>query len=742
MDFPGHFEQLFQQLNYQRVHGQLCDCVIVVGSRHFKAHRSVLAACSTHFRALFTVAEGDASMNMIQLDSEVVTAEAFAALVDMMYTSTLMLGESNVMDILLAASHLHLNNVVKACKHYLTTRTLPMSPSSDRPIHHHPQQDQQRRRQQQQQQQADLAANPTLAANANLATNAAASKLQRSFLLQQLGLSLVSSALGGMEEDGMGNIVGNREVGQRASFPIRRFHKRKPSLAMNLSEERPRQRQRTSGPNLGLLGEEGVNAEREEGALLSPDSHKMGDESKLDAAITGLVGVSQDDPQMPSQSDSGHCGGDDLGRMQGGVSKEEDIDDHDHQVNRLAVKIKSGTEEEEAEEQEQKVVVKREPLSSPEPTDEISDVTSQAEGSDPAEPGCPEEEEKVELSPESSDRSFTSEPQPSSDSLLQPSSQLLIKSNMGGGAGVAGGFGCNNGLNSKPGFSISSFLNPKDFGSGGAGLVTGEDELPNTTTGDAVAHHFLLRQESAGPPGSASSCHLQSPLSGESRNGFGDNLQPDSLFLRPLHDSLGNPRGGGGNVSGGHGGFEPFGLDFQRSSLGLHSLGRPSRGAGGAATASLGYPGYRRIAPKMMASIGGEEGVGGVLQDSASSSSSLASPLLLNESGGYDMNSGRPTSLPPQLTRASADVLSKCKKALSEHNVLVVEGARKYACKICCKTFLTLTDCKKHIRVHTGEKPYACLKCGKRFSQSSHLYKHSKTTCLRWQNSNMSNGLL
>lgn len=71
MDFPGHFEQLFQQLNYQRVHGQLCDCVIVVGSRHFKAHRSVLAACSTHFRALFTVAEGDASMNMIQLDSEV-----------------------------------------------------------------------------------------------------------------------------------------------------------------------------------------------------------------------------------------------------------------------------------------------------------------------------------------------------------------------------------------------------------------------------------------------------------------------------------------------------------------------------------------------------------------------------------------------------------------------------------------------------------------------------------------------
>ncbi|XP_029003939.1 zinc finger and BTB domain-containing protein 5 isoform X2 [Betta splendens] len=725
MDFPGHFEQLFQQLNYQRVHGQLCDCVIVVGSRHFKAHRSVLAACSTHFRALFTVAEGDASMNMIQLDSEVVTAEAFAALVDMMYTSTLMLGESNVMDVLLAASHLHLNNVVKACKHYLTTRTLPMSPSSDRPAHHHPQPDQQRHRQQQQQQ---------VAGNANLAANAATSKLQRTFLLQQLGLSLVSSALGGMEDSGVGTGAG-RGVEQRASFPVRRFHKRKPSLVLGLSEERPRQRPRPSA-NMGLLGSEGMNAEQDERALLSPDSHKMGDESKLDAAIGGLVGVSPDDAQMPSQSDSGHCEAHDLGSMQGGVSKEEDMDDQEHQDN-LVVKIKSNTEEEEAEEQEQKVVVKREPLSSPEPTDETSDVTSQAEGSDPAEPGGREEEEKVELSPESSDRSFTSEPQPSSESLLPPREQLLLKSSMGGGSGVAGGFGCTGGLNGKPGFNISSFLNPKDFGGGGAGLITGEDELPNTTTGDG--HHFLMRQEAAGPSGSASSSLLHpSPLGGDSRSSFGDNLQHDSLFLRPLHDSLGNPRGSGGSVGGGRGGVDPFSLEFQRSSLGLHSLGRPSRGANAAA---LAYPGYRRIAPKMASGMG-DEGVGGILQDAASSSSSLASPLLLNESGGYELNGGRPTSLPPQLTRASADVLSKCKKALSEHNVLVVEGARKYACKICCKTFLTLTDCKKHIRVHTGEKPYACLKCGKRFSQSSHLYKHSKTTCLRWQNSNVSNAML
>lgn len=276
-----------------------------------------------------------------------VTAEAFAALVDMMYTSTLMLGESNVMDILLAASHLHLNNVVKACKHYLTTRTLPMSPASERSNHHCPQQEQQRHKQP----QADLAVNPALTSNTNLAANTTTSKLQRSFLLQQLGLSLVSSALGGMEEDSVASAAAREGIEQRASFPIRRFHKRKPSMTVGLSAERPRQRQRPSTPNTGMLADGGVHAQQEEGALLSPDSHKMGNGSKVESTMAGQARAPQDDPQMPSQSDSGRCDGEELGRMQGGVNKEEDMEEQDHGGSRAGVKIKSGVEEEEADEQ-------------------------------------------------------------------------------------------------------------------------------------------------------------------------------------------------------------------------------------------------------------------------------------------------------------------------------------------------------------------------------------------------------
>ncbi|XP_060093007.1 zinc finger and BTB domain-containing protein 5 [Heteronotia binoei] len=675
MDFPGHFEQIFQQLNYQRLHGQLCDCVIVVGNRHFKAHRSVLAACSTHFRALFTVAEGDQTMNMIQLDSEVVTAEAFAALIDMMYTSTLMLGESNVMDVLLAASHLHLNSVVKACKHYLTTRTLPMSPPSDRV----------------QEQNA---------------------RMQRSFMLQQLGLSIVSSALNSTQsaEDQTSSMSSSirSNIEQRSTFPIRRLHKRKQS-----SEERARQRIRPSMDDSMMSdvtpeSAQAVVHSRDE--FFSPDSLKIVDNSKPDGVTdnqednTIMFDQSfggQEDAQLPSQSDNGGGNISQMSMASQATQVETSFDQETAaQKNNFQCE---NTEVGLSEKDHMRVVVKSEPLSSPEPQDEVSDVTSQAEGSESVEvEGGGVNAEKIELSPESSDRSF-SDPQSSTDRV----GDIHIME-------------VTNNLEHKSTFSISNFLNKSRASS--FGTSQNEDNIPNTTSdcrmdGDAS---YLISPES-GPANSHSSAtvsHVENPFSEGT----------DSHFVRPMQDVMGLPC----VQTSGYRGAEQFGMEFPRSGLGLHSLSRAVMGSsrGGAS----GFPSYRRIAPKMpvVTSVRSSQ-----LPDNAPNSQLLMNGATSSFENGHPSQPG-----PPQLTRASADVLSKCKKALSEHNVLVVEGARKYACKICCKTFLTLTDCKKHIRVHTGEKPYACLKCGKRFSQSSHLYKHSKTTCLRWQSSNLPSTLL
>uniref|UniRef100_A0A3B4TE24 Zinc finger and BTB domain containing 5 n=1 Tax=Seriola dumerili TaxID=41447 RepID=A0A3B4TE24_SERDU len=398
MDFPGHFQHIFKQLNHQRLHAQLCDCVVVVGGQSFQAHRSILAACSSHFRALLSSNES--------LDPEVVTPEAFSTLLEMIYTSTLSLGASNVMDVLLAASHLHLNTVVKACKLHLSRKNFPTSPPKGW------------RSVQQQLQQCPP------------------SQAERSPTLQH-----VTSA---MEED---------------------------------------------------VDEEGVGVEVEE---------EEEEEEKYEATK-----------------------GDDAPAAAGNIG---------------------------------------EPYQNSEEAN-----TSSAQSSDSS----------------------------SSSSLVFPVTSVPL-----------------------------------------------QQLLPT-----------------------------QSP-------GFSD-----TLILQPTQNTL------AGFLSG----IRP-GLSLEASLVQPSRVGKSS----GATT-------FRRIAPKVPP--GSEAGT-----DPSSSSGSA----------------GDAADRPP-LTRASDDVLSKCKKAAAEDHVLLVEGEKKYACNICCKTFMNLTDCKKHIRVHTGEKPYPCPKCGKRFSQSSHLYKHSKNTCLNWK---------
>ncbi|XP_029918126.1 zinc finger and BTB domain-containing protein 5-like [Myripristis murdjan] len=699
MDFPGHFQHIFQQLNHQRLHAQLCDCVVVVGGQSFQAHRSILAASSSHFRALLSSSDGDEGggggggagadrgggsrgPSVMELDPEVVTPEAFSTLLDMIYTSTLSLGASNVMDVLLAASHLHLNTVVKACKLHLSKRNFPASPPKGwRSV---------------QQPQEPL--------SSQVATTApSGSQLQRSGLHQHLELSLVTSAMEeelnegemGMEvsQSGEGEDEGlrGRSVGeQSAVLPSR--HKRKSPL----HEESLGSGKRTCRDRSPTVTRSTINGEE----LFSPDSLRMGDglqegrgEEETEEKYEATKGESEE-IQLPSQSDSS------TGAM---AAWEKDGDTGGEAV----VKVKVGEEgEEEGDEQKMAVIeVKKENLSLSSPELDTEPTIPPSPTGDYVD--APVSDEKLATaSPAEGDHDVsTLKPQLCTD--LQTDTQTE-----GGGVGEESIDG--EGLDSLSELAFSCFLNPSSESVMGALEV--EDSLANLTAAAATASTTSDAQAAAGDvvelcqnsedtnpssaPASDCSSSLVFPVTPvpfqqllpSQGHGFSD-----TLILQPTQSSL----------AGFLRGVRP-GVNLQAS---LIQPSRAGKGRGGGGSGALAF---RRIAPK---AVPGSE--------------ACSDPDPSSSSGSAGDSADRPA-----LTRASEDVLSKCKKAAAEDHVLLVEGEKKYACKICCKTFMNLTDCKKHIRVHTGEKPYPCPKCGKRFSQSSHLYKHSKNTCLNWKGDN------
>uniref|UniRef100_A0A3B5K8M0 Zinc finger and BTB domain containing 5 n=1 Tax=Takifugu rubripes TaxID=31033 RepID=A0A3B5K8M0_TAKRU len=599
MDFPGHFQLLFKQLNHQRLHAQLCDCVVMVGDQRFQAHRSILAACSSHFRALLSTSDGtdDAGPDaggrrgpsVMKLDPEVVTPEAFSSLLDMIYTSSLSLRASNVMDVLLAASHLHLNTVVKACKLHLSRKHFPASaPKGWRSVHQHERTE----------------------------------RVVASVTVEDTDEEEVEA-----EVSQSGELDDHRKdsVEQGASSALR--HKRKSQEDKIGSTKRSCRVPQGGSPALtrSIIGTlEGAEE------VLSPDCLKtlnplwegQGEEER-EQKYEANKGESEE-IQLPSQSDSST-----------GCWR--------HQEAKTVM-----------------IEVKKENLGSY-PTDQGTMQTA----SPPAPPeeitgylDAPLHDEKVATA-------CTTDPDGSSFQ------KALCAGFQGDAQKEAGELGDESAesderLDSLSELAFSCFLNPSVMGA--------LDEEVSLATLTAAAAAAAISSPSVVFP--VSSVPLQQFLPTQS------STFSDTLILQSTQNPL------TGFLSG------------IRPGLALEApLIQPSR-----AGKSSGTTSFRRIAPKVPP--GSETGTDG---------------------------SSAPAADRPSLTRASEDVLSKCKKAAAEDHVLLVEGEKKYACKMCCKTFMNLTDCKKHIRVHTGEKPYPCPKCGKRFSQSSHLYKHSKNTCLTWE---------
>ncbi|KAJ8918607.1 hypothetical protein NQ315_013113 [Exocentrus adspersus] len=112
-----HQANLLEGLNSLRQKGALLDITLVIEGTVFRAHKAVLAACSDYFRAMFTDNMLESRQNEICLNG--LTATGFHQLLEYAYTSRLALNIANVQDVLEAASHVQMVDVIQACSGYL-----------------------------------------------------------------------------------------------------------------------------------------------------------------------------------------------------------------------------------------------------------------------------------------------------------------------------------------------------------------------------------------------------------------------------------------------------------------------------------------------------------------------------------------------------------------------------------------------------------------------------------------------
>ncbi|XP_075449797.1 zinc finger and BTB domain-containing protein 21 [Ascaphus truei] len=83
---PAHAISLLSALNEQRLKGQLCDVLLIVGDQKFRAHKNVLAASSEYFQSLFTDKKNELQ-TVFQLDF--CEADAFDNVLNYIYSSSL-----------------------------------------------------------------------------------------------------------------------------------------------------------------------------------------------------------------------------------------------------------------------------------------------------------------------------------------------------------------------------------------------------------------------------------------------------------------------------------------------------------------------------------------------------------------------------------------------------------------------------------------------------------------------------
>ncbi|KAJ8261059.1 hypothetical protein COCON_G00167820, partial [Conger conger] len=113
-DVPEYSSGVLSQLNELRLQGKLCDIVVHIQGRPFRAHKAVLAASSPYFR------DHSALSTMSGLSISVIKSpEVFERLLAFCYTGRMSLRLRDVASFLIASSFLQMQDVIDRCTRIL-----------------------------------------------------------------------------------------------------------------------------------------------------------------------------------------------------------------------------------------------------------------------------------------------------------------------------------------------------------------------------------------------------------------------------------------------------------------------------------------------------------------------------------------------------------------------------------------------------------------------------------------------
>ncbi|CAL1268262.1 unnamed protein product [Larinioides sclopetarius] len=118
-----HPRHTLEAINLLRKHRELCDVVLIVGTRRIFAHRVILSACSPYFHAMFTGELAESRQTEVTIRD--IDEHAMELLIDFAYTSHIIVEENNVQVLLPAACLLQMAEIQEVCCEFLKRQLDP-----------------------------------------------------------------------------------------------------------------------------------------------------------------------------------------------------------------------------------------------------------------------------------------------------------------------------------------------------------------------------------------------------------------------------------------------------------------------------------------------------------------------------------------------------------------------------------------------------------------------------------------